>query len=179
MVYKTLEAVVYTHTYKQVYQQRQNLLCKIWRFRIGFNIISTEPFYWQHSVNKSSPDRLWHVLDALWWAWACSAIILLHVNRVQFIEKPLTLSHEDFDGLCDQDIWRQDASRLHSNCMRKRLINWYTVQLNTNSCMDIHLKYSYYTTRDFSRKIKSHMKTLLISSHLALWAGVEIETNSL
>lgn len=52
-------------------------------------------------------------------AQAHQVTTLVHVRRVQFIEKPLALGHQDFDSLWDQNLWRQDAGRFHSNCEEK------------------------------------------------------------
>lgn len=48
--------------------------------------------------------------------WSLSGIIpSLDFSRVYFIEEPLALGHEDFDGFGDEDIRGQDAGRLHRN----------------------------------------------------------------
>lgn len=48
--------------------------------------------------------------------WSLSGVLLLlYFTRVYFIEEPLTLGHEDFDGFSDEDIRGQDAGRLHRN----------------------------------------------------------------
>ena len=38
-----------------------------------------------------------------------------HIRGVELIEEPGTLGHEDFDGLCDQNIRRQHSRRLHGD----------------------------------------------------------------
>lgn len=48
--------------------------------------------------------------------WSLSGVILLlNFTRVYFVEEPLTLGHEDFDGFSDEDIRGQDAGGLHRN----------------------------------------------------------------
>lgn len=105
----------------------QNPLCKILKFSLSFNY-GKQPSLNRTIFKESIVSAIWVLKNCLIFqcqllcgVCACSVIISVYAGRIQFSEKPLTLGHEDFNGLCYQDIWRQDASRLYGNCERKEI----------------------------------------------------------